>query len=462
MSNFIIDPITRDKVNIHTTRGKTILKKYIKSYKNGGFWPFTKKVSQDVIDKYSPIELFFKTRGDLCDQDLKDITNYCDNNILETLFDLKSAKEVGKGAYGSVSKICYNKAIKSLYRKNTCYALKVMEFRYYSFETGERIKNNDANFKNEIAMQCNFSKIGFAPKIYAAWKCEKNEKDVLVHNYYIIMELVKPIKRRLTRKDGIYFFDKLEEAKSIGLLHVDTHPGNIALKNNKIILIDFGWAVKLGDGEGENKDRYPMHPSLDNWQTKIDGIIMLLDKGMSWDILELMQDQNVNHNFHKILPVGTPDNEKKDAINMDNLELYIWYQTLLDLGIKLSDLGIKLSDGTLDLKLSKQLEDASLEDEARFGWESLTIPFLETKESETHNSYYNDLKNYRPPSPWKLSEDDWKLKIKDWPRYYGDAMLKIKSAVKKYKKIQIDAQRERLIKQLRLSDGALESKREGI
>ena len=195
MSNFIIDPITRDKVNIHTTRGKTILKKYIKSYKNGGFWPFTKKVSQDVIDKYSPIELFFKTRGDLCDQDLKEITEDCDNNVLETLFDLKSAKEVGKGSYGYVYKICYNKAIKSLYRKNTCYALKVMQFRYYSFETGERIKNNDANFKNEIAMQCNFSKIGFAPKIYAAWKCETNEKeDVLVHNYYIIMELVKPIK----------------------------------------------------------------------------------------------------------------------------------------------------------------------------------------------------------------------------------------------------------------------------
>ena len=115
-----------------------------------------------------------------------------------------------------------------------------MQFRYYpSFETDERAKNNDANFKNEIAMQCNFSKIGFAPKIYAAWKCETNEKeDVLVHNYYIIMELVKPIKRRLTRKDGNYFFDKLEEAKSIGLLHVDTHPDIYAYLKTRMIGFD--------------------------------------------------------------------------------------------------------------------------------------------------------------------------------------------------------------------------------
>ena len=37
---------------------------------------------------------------------------------------------------------------------------------------------------------------------------------------------------------------------------------NIALKNNKLILIDFGWSVKLGDGIGKNKDRYPEYPAF--------------------------------------------------------------------------------------------------------------------------------------------------------------------------------------------------------
>ncbi len=397
MSNFIIEPITKDKVNIHTVRGKTILKKYVKQYKSGGFWPFTKKVSQDVIDKYSPIELFFKTRGDFCDQDLKEITEDCDNNVLDTLFDLKSAKEVGKGKYGYVFKICYNKAIKSLYRKNTCYALKIMKIEYNKSDekTETLIKIQDSNFKNEIDMQCEFSKLNFAPKVYAAWKCSKDSKDstdTILNTYYVVMELVKPIKRRLTQRDGFYFFNKLEEAKNKGLLHVDTHPGNIALKNNKLILIDFGWAVKFGNGKGKNKDRYPEHPTSEiNW--KIAGVKILLNNGITWGILKIMQDHNLYYFFNNpnkdkekgvyydILSLGTPANRLKDNINEEDQHLYLWSQTLSD----------------------------------------LKNPELE---------YDDNLKNYR--APWDLTESDWKHKIDNHNNNYQEMMNKIKLNILKY------------------------------
>ena len=67
-------------------------------------------------------------------------------------------------------------------------------------------------------------------KIYAAWKCSKDLKDEIVNSYYIIMELVTPVKRRLTQRDGIYFLNKLREGKVNGLLHVDTHPGKYSFK----------------------------------------------------------------------------------------------------------------------------------------------------------------------------------------------------------------------------------------
>ena len=37
MSNLIIDPQTK-KVDIHSEQGKSILKKYVKQYKSGGFF----------------------------------------------------------------------------------------------------------------------------------------------------------------------------------------------------------------------------------------------------------------------------------------------------------------------------------------------------------------------------------------------------------------------------------------
>ena len=363
MSNLIIDPQTKKKVDIHSKQGKSILKKYVKQYKSGGFfWPFVKTISKEAVDNYSPIELFFKTRGDFCEQDLKDISDDCDNNILETLFELKSAKEVGKGTYGSVFKICYNKAIKSLYRGNNCYALKVMKIKYSKsdIQTKTKRKNDDDNFKNEINMQCNFSKLDFAPKIYAAWKCSKDLKYEIVNSYYIIMELVTPVKRRLTQRDGIYFLNKLREGKVNGLLHVDTHPGNIAFSNV-------------------------------NW--KISDIKILLDKGPSWNILEIMQDHNLyyffgNPNkdkedgvFYDILPLGTPANKLKDRINEEDQNLYLWSQTLSD----------------------------------------LKNPELE---------YDDNLKNYR--APWDLTESDWKHKIDNHNNYYQEMMNKIKLNILKY------------------------------
>ena len=77
---------------------------------------------------------------------------------------------------------------------------------------------------------------------------------------------------------------------------MDTHPGKF-LKNNKLILIDFGWSVKLGDGIGKNKDRYSEYPAFSKVNWKISGIKMLLDKGPSWNILEIMQDHNLYYFF---------------------------------------------------------------------------------------------------------------------------------------------------------------------
>ena len=429
MNNLIIDPQTKKQVDIHSEQGKSILKKYVKQYKSGGFfWPFVKTISKEAVDNYSPIELFFKTRGDFCEQDLKDISNDCDNNILETLFDLKSAKEVGKGTYGSVFKICYNKAIKSLYRGNNCYALKVMKIKYSKsdIQTETKRKNDDNNFKNEINMQCNFSKLDFAPKIYAAWKCSKDLKDEIVNSYYIIMELVTPVKRRLTQRDGMHFLNKLREGKVNGLLHVDTHPGNIALKNNKLILIDFGWSVKLGDGIGKNKDRYPEYPAFSNVNWKISGIKMLLDKGPSWNILEIMQDHNLyyffgNPNkdkedgvFYDILPIGTPANKLKDRINEEDQNLYLWSQTLSD-----------LKNPELD--------------------------------------YDDNLKNYR--APWDLTESDWKHKIDNHNNYYQEMMNKIKLNILKYQEEKSKIEATRTIqnawrnKRFSPSIGVIESKK---
>ena len=68
--------------------------------------------------------------------------------------------------------------------------------------------------------------------------------------------------------------------KEKGWLHVDTHPGNVMCKNGKMIMIDFGWAVKKG------KKNYPDHP-----------LSRRLGRPLSWKALEVVQELNTEKYF---------------------------------------------------------------------------------------------------------------------------------------------------------------------
>ena len=146
-------------------------------------------------------------------------------------------------------------------------------------------KQNDysVEFQTEVEAYQDLQNTGAVPKIYAAWTC--NDKG------YIVMEKLEEFKP----KNAISLMKKyreykklLEKIKEKGWLHVDSHKGNIMLNSkNKLVLIDFGWAVKQREnGEDTIIENHDNHYFV----------------GKSWKKIERIQYENliINNNPIKI------------------------------------------------------------------------------------------------------------------------------------------------------------------
>ena len=111
---------------------------------------------------------------------------------------------------------------------NDCrYAVKVQKFDAY----GKAEVNAYMHFKAR--------KIRVGPEFYAAWVCR--------NKLYIVLERMKNCngpRDKVWLNRVKHLADTLEKK---GWLHADIHTGNImCTENNRIVLIDFGWAVQKG------------------------------------------------------------------------------------------------------------------------------------------------------------------------------------------------------------------------
>jgi thiamine kinase-like enzyme len=173
---------------------------------------------------------------------------------------------LGKGAYGSTSRLCKN----SDEKKNDCeYVLKTFDFsknksiRHYLVES----------FLTEIQALVELGKTGFVPKIYNAWICGDKA--------YYIMELLEKINF------GTDYFDfrkakhMLEVFEKLGWVHADTHKGNLMKdKNGNLKWIDFGFAAKKNVSQNKNEN-----PVYRNHLLNI-----IYKRGItSWDFLKYKQ-----------------------------------------------------------------------------------------------------------------------------------------------------------------------------
>ena len=131
----------------------------------------------------------------------------CNNSILK-------GTKLRAGAYGSVYHVVRS--------GNTRYALK--------------IQKNNAYAKAEINAYMQLANLKVTPIMYAAWTCKGKA--------YIILEKLYACKR-----DNLPRVQKLiSRMLTRGWLHADVHTGNImCTKQGRVILIDFGWAVKKSE-----------------------------------------------------------------------------------------------------------------------------------------------------------------------------------------------------------------------
>ena len=135
-----------------------------------------------------------------------------------------------------------------------------------------KIQKADPVFYNEVFALVDLQKTELVPKIYAAWTCDGQG--------FIIMEKLEFCN---TNSEERYIQVKkaLDKLRKHGWLFVDIHGGNYMCKNKKkIVLVDFGWAVKRGPNGDEEK--YPYHPLSKD-----------LGKPVNWKLLELAQNKNL-------------------------------------------------------------------------------------------------------------------------------------------------------------------------
>ena len=148
--------------------------------------------------------------------------------VLKKIFGNKRRK-IGEGAFGVAYTVC---------KAGNCdYVLK------------SQTDNKDFRIELQALYELQDTKV--VPKLHAAWTCKG-------YGYLVIEKLVEC---DLTGEDEYIQIKKiLDKLYKAGWLHVDTHPGNImcADKGKKVVIIDFGWAVKRGP-KGEDQT-YTDHP----------------------------------------------------------------------------------------------------------------------------------------------------------------------------------------------------------
>jgi hypothetical protein len=186
-------------------------------------------------------------------------------------------KLLGQGNYGASYEAC---------RAGNCnYVLKTQK--------------DDKDFHVEVDALSELQKTKVVPTLYAAWSC----KGI---GYLVIDKLQNcNIPKEEMYKQMKKILAKLLKA---GWLHVDTHTGNVMCSGKKVIIIDFGWAVKR-TSKGD-KQLYTGHP-LGGWMDD--------NKPLPWNFFKAAQDVNFESQFGK---QGSPaynkamENWKKVSIKL--------------------------------------------------------------------------------------------------------------------------------------------------
>ena len=140
------------------------------------------------------------------------------------LYGWEFVKELGHGAQGTVYLIQKNDQTR---------AVKFQE------------KTTELDTFYEVAMQIHFYKLNIAPELFLfdSWSHGKNSMmvmermDATIESYLFTKRSTKSLELLLKKVE--YLIDYLCEHK---IRHNDLHWGNLALLNNKVMLIDFGFA----------------------------------------------------------------------------------------------------------------------------------------------------------------------------------------------------------------------------
>ena len=125
---------------------------------------------------------------------------------------------IGSGANGAVYRACKNRN-----SKDCEYVIKVQRWNMQA--------------RQELRAYKDLGKSRLVPRLHAAWKSG--------NNMYLVIDQLRPCRPKPRRKE---VFDLLNKLERKGWMHVDTHDQNVmCTKNQKAVLIDFGWAVKKCD-----------------------------------------------------------------------------------------------------------------------------------------------------------------------------------------------------------------------
>ena len=107
-----------------------------------------------------------------------------------------------------------------------------------------KIQKNDAYAKAEIDAYMRLASLKVTPKMYAAWTCRGKA--------YILLEKMYGCKRDPLPRVRLLLAEMLKQ----GWIHADVHYGNImCTKKGRVVLIDFGYAVRKGEYPYENRPR---------------------------------------------------------------------------------------------------------------------------------------------------------------------------------------------------------------
>jgi len=218
---------------------------YYKNIKTGDVqWPHS------IVDSFVPTKITVKPVGVGIPTSFLPIVEDCTQNK-----KWKKDKMLGSGKFGMVYVTCKN---------DDCeYVIKIQK------------ETNDYYAEIESLLSLQHTKV--VPIVFAAWTCENI-------GYFVIEKLY-----RCKYNDSIMWEQvgkQLDIIREAGYLHVDIHKNNVmCTKDGKVVIIDFGYAVKRTD-QGD-KQEYPENPI-----SKAVGI------PVTWKYLEILQKYNHNRKFN--------------------------------------------------------------------------------------------------------------------------------------------------------------------